>query len=117
LSLIISPPPLVALSKRGGGSVVNTTAGFLSVVTNVTVDRIDDQVSSGAPGKAVAVGFDQSGTVSGEQDRPGRHFLGGSLEDTPSVNEGSGPPTLPGPLDNVGKEGSVSQKLGVLIVG
>ena len=83
----------------------------------MTVDRIDDQVSSGAPGKAVAVGFDQPGILSVEQDRPGIHFLGGSLEDTPWVNEGNGPPTLPGPFDNVGKRGSVSQKLGVLIVG
>jgi hypothetical protein len=47
---------------------VNTTAGFLSVVINVTVGRIDEKVSPGTPGAGIAVGFDQPGTFSVEQD-------------------------------------------------
>jgi hypothetical protein len=82
----------------------------------VTVGRMDEKVNPGTSGAGTTVGLDQSGTFSVEQDWPDGHCFGGSLGDN-SVEEGSGPPTLPGPLDSVGATGSVSQKLGVLIVG
>lgn len=39
--------------KRGGGFEVTTTAGFLSVVTKVTVLLEDEKVSTGCPGRLV----------------------------------------------------------------
>lgn len=101
------------MSKRGGDFVVKTTAGFLSVVMNVTVGRMDVKVCPGTSGAGKIVGFENSGILSVGQNSPVMHFFGGSLGDS-VVEEGSGPPTL---LDSVALTGSVWQKLGVVIVG
>lgn len=80
-----SRPSFVCLPNFGGGFVVNTTAGFLSVVTNVTVVRV--VIRLGISGLGTPVGFDHPGTSSVEQEPSGEQSLGGTFGETSLVDE------------------------------